>query len=146
MAEYSFSSITTLVTPSGTITFNAATGDTLWVDPSQCRGLVGPAEVRSPMDDKGQTDGSILHIFYRKGQAGVLGGWFLARTDVTGVTGRDALMTDTETKLESLMSASTGTLNFAGGGSITVKCRAANFFTVNGNVKGYLIDLVSADP
>ncbi len=147
MAEYSYDRISTLTTPSGTITFNVLGSDTLLIDPPQCRGLLGPSEVRAPVDDKGQTDGSLLHTFYRKGRQGVLGGIFVSPSDTTGVSGRDTLMTDTETKLESLMGISTGTLTFSGGGSITgLKCRAASFFTVQGTLKGFLIELVAADP
>lgn len=137
--------LTTLVTPAGTITHNAASGDTFFVDPKRSSGL-GMGEIRAPVDDKGQTDGFILHDFFEKGAVLLVGGIVLARTDATVVTGRDALMADMVTKLRSILRA-TGTLNFGSGAALTVKCNLRpDFPTVEGTLKSFIYGLVSASP
>jgi len=137
--------MTTLATPAGTITHNAASGDTLWVDPKRSVGL-GMGEIRNPIDDKAQTDGFLLHDFFEKGAMLLPAGVVLARTDTTGNTGRDALMADTVTKLRSILRA-TGTLNFGSGATLVVKCHMrADFPTIEGDLKGFVYGLVSASP
>lgn len=140
-----WSDLTTLVTPAGTITHNAAAGDTFFVDPKRSSGL-GMGEIRAPVDDRGQTDGFILHDFFEKGAMLLIGGTVLARTDTTGVTGRDALMADMVTKLRSILRA-TGTLNFGSGAALTVKCNLKpDFPTTEGIQKAFVYGLVSASP
>lgn len=140
-----WSDITTLVTPAGTLTFNEATGDTYYVDPKRSSGL-GMGEIRAPIDDKGQTDGFILHDFFEKGAMLLIGGLILARTDTTGVTGADTLISEMVTRLRSILRA-TGTLNFGSGAALTVKCNVKPDFPSGvGDEKGFVFGLVSASP
>ena len=137
--------MTTLVTPVGTLTFNEATGDTYFVDPKRSVGL-GMGEIRNPTDDKGQTDGFILHDFFERGALLLPAGIILARTDTTGVTAADALMSDMTAKLRSILRA-TGTLSFGSGAALTVKCNVrAEYPTLEGDLKGFVFGLVSASP
>jgi hypothetical protein len=137
--------MTTLVTPGGTLTHNAASGDTYFIDPKRSVGL-GMGEIRDPMDDKAQTDGFILHDFFEKGAMLVPAGVVLARSDTTGVTGADTLMAAMVTALRSILRA-TGTLNFGSGAALTVKCHMrADFPSLEGDLKGFIYGLVSASP
>ncbi len=140
-----WSDLSTLVTPAGTLTFNAASGDTYWVDPKRSVGL-GMGEIRNPIDDKGQTDGFLLHDFFEKGSMLLRAGLVLARTDTTGITGANALMSGMTTKLRSILRA-TGTLSFGSGAALTVKCNVrADYQTIEGDLKGFVFGLVSASP
>lgn len=137
--------MTTLVTPGGTLTHNAAAGDTFFVDPKRSRGL-GMGEIRNPIDDKAQTDGFILHDFFEKGAMLVIGGTVLARSDMTGVAGADALMAAMVVACRSILRAN-GTLSFGSGAVLTVKCpMQADFPTLEGDLKGFVYGLVSASP
>lgn len=143
MAEFSYSKITTLVTPGGTITFHEAAADTLRLDPQSCRGL-GDFEARAPVDPRGQTSGYLLHPFYLPGAVILLVGVFdiiSAATESAYVAARDALMDSTYSKLKSAAATSTSTLNFTGGGNITgLKVRRVAMH--GGFQKGFTIDLV----
>lgn len=141
--EFSYSKITTLVTPSGTITFNADAADTLFLDSENCRGL-GEFEARAPFDPAGQTSGYLLHPFFLPGAVLLLGGVFhivSSGTDAGYLAARDSLMDSTYTKLKSAAATTTSTLNFTGGASISgLKVRRAAF---HGRLqKGFTIDLV----
>ncbi len=143
MAESSYTKITTLVTPAGTITFHGAGADTLRLAAGACRGL-GAFEARAPVDPAGQTDGYILHRFYLPGAQLLLVGVYdivSASTEAGYVTARDALMDSTYTKLKSAAAASTSTLNFTGGASIAgLKVRR---YEPSGEFqKGFTIDLI----
>lgn len=142
----SYSDITTLVTPAGTITHNASSGDTLRVVPGRSTGL-GMGEIRDPTDDKAQTDGLILHDFFERGARLVLAGDVVivsASTESGYRTARDTLIADTITKLRSILRA-TGTLNFGNGAAFTVKCNL-KFDPQGGFVKTFIYGLVSASP
>lgn len=140
-----WSDLTTLVTPGGTLTHNALTGDTYWVDPRRSTGL-GMGEIRAPLDDRGQTDGFLLHDFFERGAMLVVAGEILARSDTTGTSARDALMASMVTALRSIL-RSTGTLSFGSGASLTVKCNLRpEFTTLEGTRKGFTYGLVSASP
>lgn len=143
MAEFSYTKITSLVTPGGTITFNAAAADTLYLDPANCRGL-GDFDARAPVDPRGQTSGYLLHPFFLPGAELLLGGFFeivSSGTEAGYVTARDALMDSTYSKLKLAAATSTSTLNFTGGASISgLKVRRSAF---HGRFqKGFTIDLV----
>ena len=143
MADFAYSKVTTLVTPSGTITFHQTGSDTLVLDPASCRGL-GDFEARAPIDPRGQTDGYILHPFYLPGANILLVGLFdivSSSTEAGYVTARDALMSGTYLKLKSAAATSTSTLNFTGGGSISgLKVRRGAMH--GANLKGFTIELV----
>lgn len=140
-----WSDLTTLVTPGGTLTHNAAAGDTYFIDPRRSTGL-GMGEIRDPMDDKALTDGFILHDFFERGAMLVVAGEVLARSDTTGTAGADALMAAMTSALRSILRA-TGTLNFGSGATLTVKCRLkADYPTIEGDLKGFIYGLVSASP
>lgn len=111
----SYSDITTLVTPGGTITFNAATGNTYHVDPLSSSGL-DAVKLRKPIDHKGQTDGYIRHRGFEEGDRIVLAGVIVADT----VANRDAMMTSLKTALASIK-ATDGTLNFGASGALSVQ-------------------------
>lgn len=143
MAEFSYTKITTLVTPGGTITFNASGADTLWLDPTASRGL-GDFEARAPVDPRGQSDGFLLHPFFLPGAVLLLTGVFhiVSAGDEAGyVTARDSLMNGTYTKLKSAAATTTSTLNFTGGATISgLKVRRSAFS--GGFVKGFTVELV----
>ena len=133
------SDITTLVTPGGTITFNAASGNTYMVDPDKCSGF-GMAAVRAPIDDKGQASGYILHPFYESGTHLVVGGIIIADT----TTNRDSLEGSLKTALRSILAAD-GTINWGAGASLTVRCDVGcDFPRVSAILHGFIFGLVSA--
>lgn len=135
-----YSDITTLVTGGGTITFNAATGNTYLVDPGRCSGIIGTGEIRNPVDDKGQTSGFLLHDFFEKGARGVIGGVIVADT----VANRNTMQETLKTALRSILTT-TGTLNFSGGSSLAVQFELGCDFPVwSAHVKGFQFGLVAA--
>lgn len=135
----SFSDITTLVTGGGTITFNAATGNTFLLDPSRCSGL-GMAQIRAPIDNKGQTSGYILHDFFEEGTHMILSGVLVADT----VANRNAQMTNLKAALRSILTT-TGTLNFSSGEAPAVKCEiGVDFPVLNAHLKLFVFGLVTA--
>jgi hypothetical protein len=136
-----YSDITTLVCPGGTVTFNAASGNTYWIDPARCTGLIGTGEIRNPVDDKGQTSGFILHTFFEKGGRGVLAGVILADT----VANRNSMQDSLKAALRSTLPFGvTGTLNFTSG-SLAVKLElACEFPAWSGDTKLFQFGLVSA--
>jgi hypothetical protein len=143
-----YNDITTLVTPAGTATLNASSGDTYWVVPSRSSGL-GTARVRSPTDPKGQTDGLIVHPRLEEGQNLVLAGDLRIRSAVTEsgtIAAQDSLASGLLTKLRSIKST-TGTLNFGNGAAITVNWEIiCDFPPLEGIQKGFLFGLISASP
>ncbi len=145
MAEFSYSKISSLVTPGGTITFHAAAADTLHLIPSRCRGL-GAFEARGQMDPRGQSDGDLIGTFTLPGARITLGGFFKIVSAVTEsgyATARDALMDTTYSRAKSAAAAASSTLNFTGGSNIAgLKIRAYDPHTIEGIVKGFLIELV----
>lgn len=140
-----FSDIDTLTTPAGTISFNDDTGDTLFVDPKRSSGMGMPL-VRAPIDNKGQTDGYIVHPFFLEGRHLVLAGMLLIRSAATEAgyrTARDALSSGTEAKLRSILQAD-GTLTI-GAATLTVRCDlGVDFPAIEGMDKGFVFGLVSA--
>lgn len=135
-----YSDITTLVTGGGTITFNAATGNTYLIDPQRCSGLIGTGEIRNPVDDRGQQSGFLLHTFFEKGARGVIGGVIVADT----VANRNAMQTALKTALRSILTT-TGTLSFSGGETLAVKFElGCDFPVLSANVKLFQFGLVSA--
>lgn len=135
----SFSDITTLVTSGGTITFNAASGNTYLIDPERCSGL-GMGRVRAPIDNKGQTSGYILHDFFEEGTHMLIGGVIVADS----VANRNTMMDNLKTALRSILTT-TGTLSFGAGGSLAVQCDIGVDFPVwSVSVKGFTFGLVSA--
>lgn len=122
MSAWSYSAITTCVTPAGTFTFNASSGDTFLLDPNACTGL-GTSQVRTPIFNKGQTSGYNILPFFLEGQHLVLAGVALIRSAATEagyVTARDVVLTDLRTKMKSIISAD-GTLTI-GTDVLTVRC------------------------
>ncbi len=146
MASFSYSDIGTVVTPAGTITFNAASGDTLRIVPRRSTGL-GTSQVRAVVRDKAQTDGYILLPFFLEGQHLALAGDVVIRSAITEagiVAARDTLLTDTLTKCKSILQAN-GTLNFVSGGSLAVRCEILPK-PEGGFQKVFLIGFVSGTP
>jgi hypothetical protein len=135
-----YSDITTLVTGGGTITFNAASGNTYFVDPARCSGLIGTGEIRNPVDNKGQTSGFVIHDFFEKGGRGVIAGVLVADT----VANRNSMQTALKTALRSIL-ATAGTLSFSGGETLAVQFELGCDFPVfAGHVKLFQFGLVSA--
>lgn len=147
MAEWSYEAITGLICPGGTIAFHGA-GDTIVLDPSQCRGL-GAFQARQPRDPHGQTSGEILHPSFLPG-ADIL---LVGRFHITSVgtfpgytTARDALMDTTYARAKSGVGTSTCTLTFAGGGSIGgLKVQMYEPVFIAGPLKGCHIHVVGSD-
>jgi hypothetical protein len=135
----SFSDITTLVTGGGTITFNQATGNTYWIDPTKSSGL-GMGQIRAPIDNKGQTSGYILHTFFEEGTHLILAGVLVADTTAN----RNTQMVNLKAALRSILTT-TGTLNFGAGDTAAVKCDiGCDFPQWSGNVKGFVFGLVTS--
>jgi hypothetical protein len=141
-AALRWSDLTTWVTPAGTLTFNEATGDTYFVDPQRSSPL-GAGQAEGSVDPRGQTDGSLVHAMYENGGLVVVAGIILARTDTTGVTAADALMSDMMAKARSALRANS-TLNFGGGAAIVGRCNILPTFPpLAGDLKGFLFGVVS---
>ena len=142
MGRYAYSDITTLVTSAGTVTFNTVSGlGAFYIDAKRSSGL-GMPRVRSPIDNKGQTDGYLLHDFFLEGKHLLLAGTVVPTSNTDA--DRDTMCAALESALTSIIRA-TGTLNIGGGGSLTVKCDiGADFPAVDANVKGFVFGLVSA--
>jgi len=135
-----YSDITTLATGGGTITFNAASGNTYLIDPARCTGIIGTGEIRNPVDNKGQTAGFLLHDFFEKGARGVLAGVIIADTTAN----RNTMQTALKTALRSILTT-TGTLSFSGGETLAVQFDlACDFPALSANVKLFQFGLVSA--
>jgi hypothetical protein len=134
----SYSDITTLVTSGGTITFNAATGNTYWIDPARSDGL-DSVQLRKPFDNKGQADGFLVHDGFEEGLHLVLAGVLVVDT----VANRDTQIANLKAALRSIKS-STGTLNFGAGGSLSVEWElGVSFPQWNGWVKGFRFGLIA---
>lgn len=151
MAEFGYNAITSLVTPGGSIPWNTGSGDHFFADPARCGGL-GVSEIRGSDDERGQSDGLLLHPRFLGGQQiSLLGIAYIlsSGTDPGYATARDAFLTDARTKLKTAINAD-GTLNFAGGQAITVRTRAigapASEPALGPATKSMLIVLVSATP
>lgn len=135
-----YSDITTLVTGGGTITFNAASGNTYLVDPARCSGLIGTGQIRNPVDDRGQQSGFLLHDFFEQGARGTVGGVIVADT----VANRNTMQDTLKTALRSILTT-TGTLNFSGGASLAVQWElGCDFPALSAHVKLFQFGLVSA--
>lgn len=136
----SYADITTLVTGGGTITFNAATGNTYLVNPGASTGLDG-VKLRKPFDNKGQTDGFLVHDGYEEGLHLVIAGVLIADS----VANRNTMISNLKTALRSIAST-TGTLNFGAGGSISVEWELGVEFPIwSGGVKGFTFGLIATD-
>lgn len=140
----------TLTTPGGTVTFNAATGDTYLHDPGSCQGL-DMAEVRAPIDNAPQTDGGLVHNFFLGPRHVTLGGELLVRTGTTEAstaTARNVLEAALTAACLSIIRAD-GTYSWTPTGgalhTITVRCDIPVNYP-GGFLKTYLFGLVAADP
>jgi len=144
MSSWSYSDISTCVTSAGTFTFNAASGDTIILDPDACSGL-GTSGVRTSIFNRGQTSGyNFAAAFLEEGQHLVLAGTVLVRsasTEAGYVTARDAVLTDLRTKMKSALGAD-ATLTI-GGDSLVVRCEHLPEQS-GGFVKRVVLGLVSA--
>lgn len=141
----SYSSITTLVTPGGTITFNADTGDTYLIDPTLCSGL-DMAPVRAVIDNAPRTKGGLVHDANQGPRMIVLAGMLLVRsasTEAAIVSAREALENDLTAALESILAAD-GTLT-ATPGDLTVRCDIEATYP-GAFQKNFNFGLVAADP
>lgn len=134
----SYSDITTLVTAGGTITFNAATGNTYLVDPLASTGL-DAVKLRKPVDHKGQTDGYIRHQGFEEGDRILLSGVIVADTTAN----RDAMIGSLKTALASIKS-SDGTLNFGTSTALSVQWDVGvDFPRLSANVVRFVFGLVT---
>jgi hypothetical protein len=134
----SYSDITTLVTGGGTITFNAATGNTYLIEPGRSSGLDGVV-VDKPIDPKGQTDGFLRHAGFEQGSHLLIAGVLVADT----VANRNTMMSNLKTALRSIVDTD-GTLNFGAGGSLSVQWEVGVDFPIwSGGVKGFVFGLVT---
>lgn len=134
----SYSDITTLVTGGGTITFNAATGNTYLLNPQACSGL-DAVKLRKPIDEKGQTDGFLRHQGFEEGERILLSGVLIVDT----VANRNTMMANLKTALRSIK-ATDGTLNFGAGGSLSVQWDVGIDFPIwSVSVKGFVFGLVT---
>ena len=133
----------------GSITFNAASGDTYLLDPNSCAGL-DQAPIRAPVDDKPQASGGLVFPFLHGPRRITLGGW------VQNVTGTASNRQDMEealiTALDAIIAADgTFTITPAGDSakSLTVRCEIPVIFTgvsPGGFVKTFLFGLIAANP
>ena len=148
MAEYSGTH--SLVTPGGTITFNASSGDTYEHDPDDCAGL-DMAPLRTPIDQAPQTDGGLVFPFLFDARHVTLGGWMLVRSSGTEPgysTARNTLEDNLRTALTSIIRAD-GQYRWTESGmsqrTLVVRCDIPVAFT-GMHAKRYAFGLVAANP
>lgn len=150
MAEWSYTAIDEIQTPSGDVPCNGSATDSFFIDPKGSTGL-GVSEIRGNDDEMGQTDGLILHPRFFGGQQialKLITHILSASTDPGWITARDTLLTDMRTRLKAMVNAN-GTIHFVGGQSITVRTRAIGAPSSDQpdpNVKSVLAVFVSATP
>ncbi len=147
MAEYSAPA--TLVTPGPTITFNAASGNTLYLDPEMCSGLDG-GPIRRTIEDAPMTDGALVFPSRKGGRHIVIGGWVHVTTGATESdyrTNREALVDNLRLALESIENAD-GTYTWTPiGGARALTVQADIPVTTNGAFqKKFVFGLIAADP
>lgn len=125
---YAYGLVDTVVSSGGTMSFNDATGDTWWIDPERSSGLA-MRKVRASTYDKAQTDGYYFGNFYLEGRHMLFGGDAVVRSqslEENVLTAREAMIAAAIAVLEPMASgAGSGTLNFIGGSSLTVRCDLA---------------------
>jgi len=148
MANYS--AVFTLTTPASTLTLNASSGDTYLLDPTLCSGL-DMAPLRTPIDDKPQAHGGIVHNFWKGARHVTLSGLLYvvsASTDSGVAAARNTLEDGLVAALESILQAD-GTLQFTPSGgssrSLTVRCDVPVTYS-GGFVKNFVFGLVAANP
>ena len=125
MAEWSYTAIDQIQAPGGNIPCNGNATDSWFVVPRESTGL-GVSEIRGQDDERGQDDGLLLHPRFLGGQQialKMLAYILSASSDAGYLTARDTFLTDTRTKLKTMINAD-GTLHFTGGQSITCRTRA----------------------
>lgn len=151
--EYSYSAIDSIQTPAGNIPCNTGSGDEFFIDPAGSTGL-GTSELRAQIDERGQDHGWLFPgPFLKAGQQIALKCIVIVRsagTEAGYVTARDSFIDSVKTKLDSTLSSS-GTLHFAGGGSISgIRARSIGApqseSQLGPSTKSMLIVLVSATP
>ncbi len=147
MAEES--SLHTWATTAGTITFNASSGDTFWLDPKQCSGLE-IADARTTIEDKTLTDGAIVHDAYLSGLHIIRAGLLVIRSAVTeaGIVAARQALEDALVNawVAALRADSTYAFPLTGGGSRSVIVRAEvkpTFPQIEGLLKGFSFGLAS---
>ncbi len=144
---YSYGLIDTLVSSGGTISFNDATGDTWALDPARCSGLA-MRKVRSSIYNRAQIDGYYFGNFYLEGRHLLLAGTILVddTTEAAALATRESMIASAIAVLEPIATGSTGstgTLNFVGGSTLTVKCDVA-LDPTGAWLKSFVFGLVSA--
>jgi len=144
MSDWSFSNITTLSTPSGTHTFNAAAADTIIIDPEAS---TRTCDLRTTIFKKGQASGYFYAApFLQEGQHLVLSGVvriFSASTEAAVVAARDVVINDLMTKCKAILSTE-GTLTI-GSETLAVRCEQLPIPT-GGFLKSVTFGLVSTTP
>jgi hypothetical protein len=136
----SYSDITSVVTSTGTLTLNAASGAQRWfVDPTQSSGL-DDVQLRKPQDFRGQTDGLLLHDAFEEGMHIVLAGLLLCETEAD----KAAMIATTKSVLRGAKT-SAGSLNFGSAGSVSVEWElGVSFPHIAGDLRGFRFGLVVA--
>jgi hypothetical protein len=136
-----------LVTPAGTIAFNAASGDAYQNDPQQCAGL-GQAPLRVTTEDRPQTDGGIAHPTFRGARHITIGGTLVVRSSGTEsgvVSARSTLIDTLISALESIENAD-GTLSWASAAhTLTVRSEIP-FDPAGAMEKTYTFGLIAHNP
>lgn len=138
-----YSAAATLTTPGPDITFNAASGNTYWLDPTRCSGL-DQAPLRTVIDPRPQTDGGLMHSNLRGPRRVTLGGLIIADT----IANRNTLESSLKQALEAIEEAD-GTFTITPTGlsamSLTVRCEIP-LSTDGAFLKGFLFGLVAVSP
>lgn len=146
MAEYN--SPSSLITPAGTVVFNAAAAPTYLHDQSLCSGLDG-APLRATVEDAPVTDGGIWHPFYKSSREVTLGGVLLV-TSVEDVNTLEAALRAALDSIDIADTTATGTYEWTPTGmtlhSITVRCDVNVTFSGPAYQKQYTFGLVAVDP
>jgi hypothetical protein len=131
----------TLTTPGGTLTFNPSSGDGYYV--SNITGL-DQAPIRAPIDDKPQTDGGIVHDFFKGPRHITIEGLVVASSASARNTSTDSLVT----ALDSILRAD-GTWTWTPSGqslkTLTVRCDVPVSFP-GAFLKRFIFGLVAANP
>ena len=140
-----------LITPAGTITFNASTGDTYLHDPNTCVGLDGSGPLRTARDPRPLTDGSLQHPSFLDGRTVTIGGTIIIRsasTEAAVVTARNTMEDALSTALDSILNT-TGVYQWVltGGSTRHVGVRYDSTILYSGAwLKSYLFGLFCPNP
>jgi hypothetical protein len=143
-----YNQITALSGSSTTVSFNAASGDTLLIDPAKCSGLDGTGPLRTNVENSPGASGGLVFAPLLGPRPFTLGGLVQITSSGTEsgyISAADTLMASLTTCLGELAVAA-GTLTWTGHTLSVVYNTELEFPTIFGVVKGFQFGLIAANP